>query len=177
MKKETTGHHMDGVYVLLLFAVFAGCILIVLLFGTSAYEKLVERDQAAYDQRTGVQYLAAKIRHSDSADHIYVGSFSDRTSVDADEINTLYLQFDGEDGEVVPGFYTKIYYYDGYIREVLCAEDGGLLPEDGSEILAAEGLQISKNGNLISFTVTNEDGTESSMNIALRSGGNAYGEE
>lgn len=176
MKKETTGHHMDGVYVLLLFAVFAGCILIVLLFGTSAYEKLVERDQAAYDQRTGVQYLAAKIRHSDSADHIYVGSFSDRTSVDADEINTLYLQFDGEDGEV-PGFYTKIYYYDGYIREVLCAEEGGLLPEDGSEILAAEGLQISKDGNLISFTVTNENGTESSMNIALRSGGNAYGEE
>ena len=49
MKKETTGHHMDGVYVLLLFAVFAGCILIVLLFGTSAYEKLVERDRAAYD--------------------------------------------------------------------------------------------------------------------------------
>ena len=36
------------------------------------------------------------------------------------ETNTLYLQFVGEDGEV-PGFYTKIYYYDGYIREVLCA--------------------------------------------------------
>ena len=54
MRKETTAHHMDGVYVLLLFAVFAGCILLVLLFGASAYEKLVERDQAAYDSRTGV---------------------------------------------------------------------------------------------------------------------------
>ena len=43
MKKEATSHHMDGVYVLLLFAVFAGSILIVLLFGASAYEKLVER--------------------------------------------------------------------------------------------------------------------------------------
>ena len=96
---------------------------------------------------------------------------------DADEINTLYLQFDGEDGEVVPGFYTKIYYYDGYIREILCAEDGGLLPEDGNEILAAEGLQISKAGNLISFSVTNEDGTESSMKIAVRSGGMNDGTE
>lgn len=176
MKRETTVHHMDGVYTLLLFAVFAGCILIVLLFGTSAYEKLVERDQAAYDQRTGVQYLAAKIRHSDAADQVFVGSFSDRTDVRADEINTLYLQFDGEDG-VIPGFYTKIYYYDGYIREVLCAEDGGLLPEDGSEILAAEGLQISKDGDLISFLVTNEGGTESSMKIALRSGGMNDGTE
>ena len=93
MKKEATSHHMDGVYVLLLFAVFAGCILIVLLFGASAYEKLVERDQAAYNQRTGIQYLAAKVRHSDSADHIFVGSFSDRTDASADDIDTLYLQF------------------------------------------------------------------------------------
>ena len=170
MKKETTAHHMDGVYVLLLFAVFAGCILIVLLFGASAYEKMVARDQAAYNQRTGVQYLAAKVRHSDSTDHIFVGSFSDRTDEHADEINTLYLQFVGDDGEV-PGFYTKIYYYDGYIREVLCAEDGGLLPEDGNEILAAKGLQISRDGDLISFLVTNEDGSESSLNIAVRSGG------
>ena len=176
MKKEATSHHMDGVYVLLLFAVFAGCILIVLLFGTSAYEKLVERDQAAYNQRTGVQYLAAKIRHSDSADHVFGGSFSDRTNVDADEINTLYLQFVGEDGEI-PGFYTKIYYYDGYIREVLCAEDGGLLPEDGSEILAAKGLRIDEEQNLITFTVTNEDGSESSLSTALRSGGKKDGTE
>ena len=169
MKRETTRHHMDGVYVLLLFAVFAGCILLVLLFGASSYEKLVERGRVAYNQRTGVQYLAAKLRHSDSTGNIFVGSFSDRTDAGADETNTLYLQFVGEDGEV-PGFYTKIYYYDGYIREVLCAEDGGLAPEDGSEILAAKGLQIQKEGSLITFTVTNEDGSESSLNMAVRSG-------
>ena len=173
MKKETTAHHMDGVYVLLLFAVFAGCILIVLLFGASAYEKMVERDQVAYNQRTGVQYLAAKVRHSDSKDHVYVGSFSDRTDAEADEIDTLYLQFVGEEGEV-PGYFTKIYYYDGYIREVLCAEDIDLAPEDGNEILAAKGLRIAADGDLISFSVTNDDGSESSLNIAVRSGGNAY---
>lgn len=170
MKKETTTHAMDGVYVLLLFAVFAGCILIVLLFGASAYEKVVARDQAAYDQRTGVQYLAAKVRHSDSTDQIDVGSFSDRTDVDADEIDTLYLQFVGEEG-IVPGFYTKIYYYDGYIREVLCAEDAGLKPEDGNEILPAKGLEILVDGRLLSFVVTNEDGSESHLKVAVRSGG------
>lgn len=176
MRKETTAHHMDGVYVLLLFAVFAGCILLVLLFGASAYEKLVERDQAAYDSRTGVQYLAAKVRHSDSADHIFVGSFSDRTDADADEIDTLYLQFVGEEGEV-PGYYTKIYYYDGYIREVLCEEDGGLAPEDGNEILASQGLRIERDGDLLSFAVTNEDGSESTLNIAVRSGGEEDGQK
>lgn len=176
MRKETTAHHMDGVYVLLLFAVFAGCILLVLLFGASAYEKLVERDQAVYDSRTGVQYLAAKVRHSDSADHIFVGSFSDRTDADADEIDTLYLQFVGEEGEV-PGYYTKIYNYDGYIREVLCEENGGLAPEDGNEILASQGLRIERDGDLLSFAVTNEDGRESTLNIAVRSGGEEYGQK
>lgn len=170
MKKETTGHHMDGVYVLLLFAVFAGCILVVLLFGASAYEQLVERDQAAYNQRTGVQYLAAKIRHSDSTDHIFVGSFSDRTDASVDDINTLYLQFVGDEGDV-PGFYTKIYYYDGYIREILCEEDTGLLPEDGNKIMPAKGLEISKSENLISCVVMNEDGTKSRLRLVVRSGG------
>ena len=45
------------------------------------------------------------------------------------------------------------------------------MPEDGNEILAAKGLQISRDGDLISFLVTNEDGSESSLNIAVRSGG------
>ncbi len=176
MKKEATRHHMDGVYVLLLFAVFAGCILFVLLFGASAYEKLVKRDQASYNKRTGIQYLAAKIRHSDSENHIFVGSFSDRENAAADDRNTLYLQFVGDDGEV-PGFYTKIYYYDGYIREILCADDSGLSPEDGSQIMAAEGLQISSDGNLITFVITNEDGSESCLKIASRSGGKSYERE
>lgn len=176
MKRETAKHHMDGVYVLLLFAVFAGCILIVLLFGASAYEKIVERDQASYNQRTGIQYLAAKIRHSDSTDQIFVGSFSDRTNVAADEINALYLQFVGEDG-AVPGYYTKIYYYDGYIREVLCGEDDGLSPEDGSEVMAAGGLRFSREGDLITCVVVNEDGSERSLNIAVRSGGKNNEEE
>lgn len=173
MKKEATGHHMDGVYVLLLFAVFAGCILFVLLFGASAYEKLVKRDQAAYNKRTGIQYLAAKLRHSDSENHIFVGSFSERENAAGDDMNTLYLQFVGEDGEI-PGFYTKIYYYDGYIREILCSDDSGLSPEDGSQIMAAKGLQISRDGNLITFIVTNEDGSESRLNMAVRSGGKTY---
>ena len=51
------------------------------------------------------------------------------------------------------------------------------MPEDGNEILAAEGLQISEDGNLISFTVMGEDGTESSMKVVLRSGGMNDGTE
>ena len=36
----------------------------------------------------------------------------------------------------------------------------------------ADGLEISKSGNLISCIVINEDGSESSLKLAVRSGGN-----
>lgn len=170
MKRETTEHHMDGVYVLLLFAVFAGCILLVLLSGASSYEKLVKRDQTAYNERTGIQYLVAKLRHADSTEGIYVGSFSDRNRVDADGINVLYLPFIGEDGPV-DGYYTEIYYYDGYIREMLCEENSGLNPEDGNEILPAKGLSITRKGNLITFTLISEQDNEQSLTLMVRSGG------
>lgn len=155
MKRTSNRHRMDGVFVLLLFAVFAGSVLLVLLFGASSYEKLVKRDNDAYNQRTGISYIAAKLRHYDSKDCIYVGSFSDMSDVTKDEINTIYLKLEAE-GEV---YYTKIYYYDGYLREVLCVGEGDISPEYGSCILAAKGLVVRKNGKFITIGITNDDGS------------------
>lgn len=165
MKKVEVKYNMGGAFVLLLFAIFAGSILMVLLFGASSYEKIVSSGQASYDDRTGVQYIAAKIRHSDEADSVDVGSFSSRTDPEVDEINTLYLKMEAEENV----YYTKIYYYDGYIREILCSENGGLKPEDGNEILAARGLRFKMQGNLIQIQVENEDGTQSSVCLSVRS--------
>ena len=105
-------HEIDGAFVLLLFAIFAGCVLMVLLMGASAYEKMVARDNIAYNKRTGVNYIAAKIRHNDEKDSVYVGSFYDKNDDLTRDIDTLYLKLKVEDEE----YYTKIYYYDGYIR-------------------------------------------------------------
>jgi len=129
MKQIREKHEIDGVFVLLLFVVFAGSILMVLLLGASSYEKLVERDQESYNARTGIQYIAAKLRHNDEADCVQVGSFSERNHKQADDISTLYLRM-GEEGEY---YYTKIYYYDGYIREVLCLKRVGFLQMQGRQ--------------------------------------------
>lgn len=165
MKRVEIKHNIGAVFVLLLFAVFAGSILMVLLFGASAYERIVSSGQAAYDERTAVQYIAAKIRHNDEADSVYVGSFSSKDDAEADDIDTLYLKLQIEED----AYYTKIYYYDGYLREILCAEDGGLSPEDGNEILAVKGLQMSMDNNLIKIQVENKDGTCSSICLSVRS--------
>ena len=96
---------------------------------------------------------------------MYVGSFSQRKNIQGDDINTLYLKLDGDDEE----YFTKIYYYDGYIREVLCEEDAGLEPGAGNEILEAKGMSISKEGSLITVSITNMDGTVTERTLHIRS--------
>ena len=46
MKRQGTKHQIDGLLMLLLFGVFAVCVLIVLLTGARAYRGLTERDRA-----------------------------------------------------------------------------------------------------------------------------------
>ena len=50
--------HQDGLAALLLFGIFAVCVLMVLLTGANAYRRLTERDQQAYQRRTCAQYLS-----------------------------------------------------------------------------------------------------------------------
>ncbi|MBE5906625.1 MAG: DUF4860 domain-containing protein [Lachnospiraceae bacterium] len=157
-------HNMDSVFVLLLFAVFAGCILLVLLFGASSYESLVRRDNQAYNSRTAISYIAAKVRHSDERNSIFIGSFADRTDSSKDDISTLYLKFPTDEGT----YFTKIYYYDGYIREVLCADDSGLSPEDGNEILKAKGISFLQEGNLVTVRIQNSDNSMNYLSLCPR---------
>ena len=145
MRSKMRKHEIDSAFVLLLFALFAGCILMVLLLGASSYEKVVNRDAKAYDARIGVQYIAAKLRHGDASACVQAGSFADKNNSDADEIPTLYLGMSAE-GEF---YYTKIYYYDGYIRELLCTEEDELEPEDGQEVLKATSFSVDREGNLL----------------------------
>ena len=51
MKRTRIHYHLDGLIALLLFGVFAVCVLAVLLTGASAYQRLTQRDMAAYDSR------------------------------------------------------------------------------------------------------------------------------
>lgn len=162
-------HRMDGVYVLMLFAIFAGCVLMVLLFGASSYEKLVERDGNSFQRRTGASYIAAKIRHNDVSGTVQVGSYSDRENSKADEIETLYLQYVDKNGTPVEGYYTKIYYYDGYIREILCEDGVTLQPETGSGIMKAAGFSCSLQEDVVDFLLTYDNEESNHMRIKLRS--------
>ena len=97
---------MDGLLILLLFGVFAVSILAVLLSGAGVYRRLAERDDRSYDRRTAVQYVATRVRQADQAGGVSVRTFEGCPAL------ILSEEIEGELYE------TRIYHYDGYIREL-----------------------------------------------------------
>lgn len=154
MREKQVKHHIDGLAALLLFGVFAACVLAVLLTGADAYRRLAERDQAAYERRTGVQYIATRIRQSDHAGGVAVEDFG---GVDA-----LVL---GADETYV----SRVYCCDGWLMELYALAEEPMEPRDGQRILKAEGLELSLEDGVLEAVLTTA-GSPETLRLSLRSG-------
>ena len=158
MRQQREKHHMEALAVLLLFGVFAACILSVLLTGASAYRRLTDRDSAAYTQRTAGQYLTTKVRQADAAGQVWVAPFLSGAPVD----DTLYLS----EGE----YCTRIYCYDGFIWELFAAPDGDFVMSDGERIVPADSLSMTLEDGLLTLEVGLPNGGSEIVKLALRGG-------
>ena len=143
---------------LLLFGVFAACVLLVLLTGADAYRRLTERDQAAYDRRTCVQYVATRVRQADCAGGVSVSEF------DGVPVLELHETIEGTD------YVTLVYCYDGWLRELFAAADAGLDPEAGETVMEAQDLALTLKDGLLTAAVTDSQGTVNTLVLSLRSG-------
>ena len=157
MTTKNKQSHIEGLVVLVLFGVFALCILAVLLTGAKAYGRLVYRQQEAYTERTIPQYIATKVRQADEAGAVQIGEFGD---VEALEFRTV---LGGEE------YLTRIYCYDGYLRELFASASGQFGPEDGEKILAAEQVDFGLTGKCLKIEVTAENGEILEQVLTLRS--------
>lgn len=153
-------NHMSGLLALLLFGVFAVCILSVLLMGADAYQHLTERDDASYDRRTAAQYIAAKVRQADTLGRVFPGSFDDS---DPDAQSTLFLteEIDGET------YATRIYYYDGYIRELFGRADESFAKADGEKVLEAGDFHASWGMDQRELRISLRDAREQGADLVL----------
>ena len=158
MRTRQNKRRADTLLVLMLFGVFAVCILSVLMTGADAYRRLSQRDQTGYDERTASQYLATRVRQADRLGGVDVDSFQ---GVDA-----LILTEEIE-GEV---YETRVYCYDGYLRELFAAAGGDFYPEDGEKILAANGLTFSRDGRILTAELLDGAGQLRQITLYLRSG-------
>ncbi len=161
MKRMIERRHIGWLAVLLLFCIFAGSVLLVLLIGARDYQRLTERDQRGFDQRTAVQYLASRVRAADRARGVAVGPFDGEN-----QEQTLFL-YETVDGE---RYCTRVYCYDGYLRELFAGEEDSFSPEDGEKILKAQQLKLNMTDHVLALSITAGDGTEQELSLTLRSG-------
>ena len=155
MKRKPIQHQMDGLIALLLFGVFAVCVLAVLLTGADAYRRLTERDRRAYSQRTCVQYLATRVRQGDLLGDLQVEDFG----------GTDALVF-REDSE----YMTRVYCYEGWLMELYASQELEMKPADGERIMELSGLEMALEDGRLTLTVTGPEGGASSLVLSLRSG-------
>lgn len=153
MKKRNVKQHMNGLAALLLFGLFAFCVLAVLLTGAGAYRRLTARDQAAYEWRSCTQYIATRVRWADCSGGVAVEQFGG--------VPALRLTDEA-------GYVTRVYCCGGYLMELYASADTELAPEDGEKLLEADGLLLSEENGLLQITLLG-GGAEDTLYLFLRS--------
>lgn len=123
---------------LTVFAVFAVCVLLVLLSGAKVYRGLVQRGEESFAARTAARYVTMRVRQAGT---VAVGDFEGCDALVIPE------QIDGAT------YLTRVYFYDGYIRELYCAENAALSPADGEKILPAGSLHVELEESLLTVSV------------------------
>ena len=135
---------------LAVFALFALCLFGVLLTGAKVYRNLVDQGSESYADRTAARYLSTRVRQSRA---VSVEDFQGCPALVSRE------EIDGRT------YVTRVYCYDGYLRELFCAESADLSPEDGEKVLEAEHFSLSLEEELLTVVV---DDTQ--LTLYLREG-------
>jgi hypothetical protein len=165
MRKLQKAHSVDGLFVLALFAVFAACVVGVLLAGAGSARRLTELRDASMEQRTAVRYVAARIHAVDTAGAVSVASFGSLT----EGKDTLWLT------EVLDGVEcrTRIYCYEGYLRELFTVAGPGFdpndfSPRDGEKVLPLAAAEFDLTDGLVTMRLTSGNGAAAESAVALR---------
>lgn len=157
MKKTESRFQTEKILPLVLFAILAVCAVLVLLTGAGVYGRLTDRGQAAFQNRTVPLYIATKVRQADCAGTVSV------EHVNGTDILRLLEQINGK------GYVTRIYCYEGVVRELFSAEDVPFDPVAGEKITEASGVDFSLEEGFLTVGVTREDGTVTAQTLTLRS--------
>lgn len=144
MKYERKSSRLPDLVVFLTFGIFALCILLVLLGGARLYKNLTVRDRQSYDGRTLCQYLSTRLHQADRENAVSVEAF--------DGTATLCIRETINNRE----YLTRIYCYDGYLRELFTTATGAFSPEDGEKLLPADSLTVTMEDNTL-FLQAGED--------------------
>ena len=158
-------HNISTAAALLTFAVFAICVVSVLLYGAKAYKNLTDTDSSNYSYRTCSQFINTKLRRSVAGANVSVEQFGDGDCI------VLHETIEGRE------YITRLYCYDGWLCEMFVsklADSTGFLPGDGEKVLEAESLTAGIDGGLLNVSVKDSEDHNIDIVYALRGQEAAY---
>ena len=147
---------IDTFFFFSLLALFAITSFLVIVIGARQYHSIADRMTENYETRTAASYLVEKFHQHDVSGSVSI--------VDLDGTPAISLS------QIVNerSYFTYIYAYDGYLREITVSEDAMVTPASGQKIIEASSLTITAcAGNLYCFTLTDTYGHTSPIYISL----------
>lgn len=144
--------------VLLLFGLFAVCILVVLLSGTSVYDRLTRRDEAVFESRSAAQYLATRIHQAENAEAVSLRPGKDGSAM------LCIRQNYGEDR-----YETLLYCREGWLCELFEETGADIDASAGERILPVERLIGAYDNGLLTLSIFDENGEQQIVTL-LRGG-------
>ena len=140
MKHTANKHSLSSTATLLLLAIFALCLLWTLLHGAGVYARLIARDQKAHEHRTGIQYVATKVRQAPSG--LELDSFGSGDALIIPQVinDTTYS--------------TRIYCHEGWLMELFGERGAAFEPRDGEKLMPADCLSLDLQGQLLWVNIT-----------------------
>lgn len=147
----------SSVTVFLLCALFFFLAMALTLLSSGVYRSVAAASEENYTLRTALSYLTNQVRAGDAQGTLSLTSFGggdalQRTEADSDGFS----------------YVTRLYVYDGWLRELYTPADLELAPEDGTPVMELSGLEIQSESGVLTFTVTDSDGLTAQVSVAAR---------
>ncbi len=158
-----TSHAISGVFVFLLLGIFAIFSTIMVVMSAKAYRGMVDSSAMHNSVRVASSYIRTMLRSNDEAGVLRIE--------DVDGVQTITMENDWGDIYV-----TRIYLYNGKLREWFAMEEIPFVPENGESVCDLDTMSAEiKDGVL--HVIVSEGGAQMEIDFAPRSVEYTGGEE
>lgn len=155
------GHVVSGAFVFLLLGVFAVFSTLMVLLSAQFYRATVAQTRAHNQQRVLCSYLMNVVRGNDAADAVRVEKI--------DGLDVLAFGCDVGDAR----YETRVYCYDGYLRELFTDAEREFEPGYGERICEAQSFAPSLGADgLLELRAADGAGEEHVLHVALHGAAN-----
>lgn len=146
MKQKSNRHIIDVLFVIGLFSIFALSAVFLITIGADIYRKTITHMDENFNTRTSLAYLTEKIRQSDRADGVSLGSLEEHPA--------LILHSETDD----TSYRTYIYETDGMLQELMVRDDLTLSASAGQPILEVQAFTLTRiNSHLLKCSIRTDD--------------------